>query len=626
MEYQKHLIKDKRFWPIFLTQFFGAFNDNVFKNALVILITFKSYSLAGLAPEQMVAICGGIFVLPFFLFSAMAGQICDKFPKHKLIFYIKLWELVIMFVGAYGFMSENVNVLIITLFFMGLQSAFFGPIKYSILPELIDGNELLQGNALVSSGTFVSILLGTILGGALIGLEEVGRSYTAISIIIFAAIGTFFGMKVQPLEPADKNMKISYGLFAPILKILKVTTKIKTVFLAVLGISWFWFLGAALLSMFPAYGRNVLGGNESVVTLFLAMFSIGVAVGSMLCEKFSRQRLELGLVPFGTIGMTIFIFDLFLVGTPEFNLVDIGIKEFLSYSIHWRILIDLFGLSVFSGFFIVPLYTFIQHRTPNGERSQVIAGLNIINALFMVSSAVALTVLYSFKFTIPQIFGIWAVLNLLVSIYIYTVVPEFLLRFVAMIITRLMYRLKVHGVENIPEEGACILTCNHVSFVDWLVVAAGIKRPVRFVMYYKFMKIPLIHNIFRGGKVIPIAGKNEDLEIFNQAQLDIEQALKSGDILCIFPEGEITHDGELSEYKKGIEHMLAKVPVPVIPMTLNGLWGSFFSRAHGGKAVSSPKVLLKMWLRRIDLNVYPAIQAQDVSAKKLEEFTKSKLS
>lgn len=625
MEYEKHLMKDGRFWPMFWTQFFGAFNDNVFKNALVILITFKAYSLAGLTPEQMVAICGGIFILPFFLFSAIAGQICDKYPKHKLIFYIKVWELVIMCVGAAGFITENVNLLIGTLFFMGLQSAFFGPIKYSILPELINDEELVQGNALVSSGTFVSILLGTILGGALIGMDEMGRTYTAVSVIVFAAIGVFFGRNVQKLKPADGNIKVSYGLFKPTWKIVKVTKKIKSVFLAVLGISWFWFLGAALLSMFPGYGKNVLGGNENVVTLFLAMFSIGVALGSMLCEKFSKERLELGLVPFGTLGMTIFILDLYFIGSPNLGLEDIGIAEFLQYKIHWRVLIDLFGLSVFSGFFIVPLYTFIQHTAPKGERSQVIAGLNIINSLFMVASAVALTLFYSFEFTIPEIFGIWAVLNLLVSIYIYSVIPEFMLRFFAMIVSRLSYRLKVRGHENIPDDKGCILTCNHVSFTDWLLVGAGIKRPVRFIMYYKFMKIPFVGFIFRDARVVPIAGKNEDPAILEAAMKEIDEGLKNGDIFCIFPEGSITHDGKLDGFRPGLEKIIEKTPVPVIPMTLNGLWGSFFSRKHGGKALSKPSVLLTTWFRRVDLDIYPAWDPKDVTAKKLEDYTRERV-
>jgi 1-acyl-sn-glycerol-3-phosphate acyltransferase len=626
MKDQEHLLRNKKFWPTFWTQFFGAFNDNVFKNALVMLITYKAYKLSGLSPESMVALCGGIFILPFFLFSAMAGQICDKYPKHKLMFYIKLWEIGVMVIGGYGFITENIVVLIGTLFVMGLQSSFFGPVKYSILPELVKDSELVQGNALVSMATFVAILLGTIIGGVLIAIEDGGEYYVGGAVICFAILGTLFSTRIQELKPSAPDLKINFGLFKPTWEITKITMKVKSVFLAVLGISWFWFLGAALLSMFPGYVKNVIGGDEHVATLFLALFSIGVAVGSILCEKFSRQRLELGLVPFGTIGMSIFIFDFFIVGQPERLTTDIiGVVEFFQNPAFYRIIVDLLGLSICAGFFTVPLYTFIQKRSPNGERSRVIAGLNILNALFMVCSAVLLTVFYQIGLSMPEIFGIWAILNLFVSIYIYYLLPEFMLRFLATIISRITYRVKVNGHENIPEEGGCILTCNHVSFADWLIVAAGIKRPVRFVMYYKFMKIPLIRFLFRDGKVIPIAGKNEDPEILKNAMNEIESSLRAGDILCLFPEGGITKDGELDGFRPGIEKMLERVQVPVIPMTLNGLWGSFLSRKYGGRALSKPGLLLKPFLRKVDLDIYKAWDPNSVTAKKLEDFTRSKM-
>jgi len=619
----KNLIFDKRFWPIFWTQFFGAFNDNVFKNALVILITFNSYSLLELAPEQMVAICGGIFILPFFLFSAISGQICDKFPKDKLIRFVKIWEIVVMLFGAVGFMTQNVNLLLGTLFFMGLQSTVFGPVKYSILPELIDDDELVNGNALVSSGTFVSILLGTILGGALISLPEIGKLYTGVCVIILAIIGAIFGFKVDALAAADKKIKVHLGLIKPIWKITKITMKKKSVFLAVLGISWFWFLGAALLSMFPVYGKDILGGNENVVTLFLAMFSIGVGFGSILCERFSKKRLELGLVPFGTIGISLFVADLFFIGNPNLNLLDIGIMEFISFGVHQRILLDLFGLSVFSGFFIVPLYTFIQLNSGEGERSQVIAGLNIINALFMVLSAIILTLLYSFGFSVVEIFGFLALLNAVVSLYIYNVVSEFYLRFCAMILTRILYRLKVTNEHFIPESGPCIIVCNHISFIDWLVVSAGVRRPMRFVMYYKFMKIPIIKYLFRDAKVIPIAGKNEDEKILEKAMSDISNSLKEGELICIFPEGQISSDGELSPFKRGIEKILeSATDVEVVPIYLEGLWGSYFSRKYNGKALSHNMRFFERWFTKISLTVYAPWKQEDVTAEKLENFYK----
>ena len=619
------LLRDRRFWPLFWTQFLGAFNDNVFKNALVLLITYKAYSLGSVSPQQMVALSGGIFILPFFLFSAIAGQICDRYPKHRLIFGIKLWEVIVMISGAVGFYTESVETLLITLFFMGLQSAFFGPIKYSILPELLKEDELVQGNALVASGTFVSILIGTILGGALIGVEAWGREATGGAVILFALIGTLISSRVQKLEPANPDLKVDYGLIKPVWKIIKVTKEIKPVFLAVLGISWFWFLGAALLSMFPSYGKNILGADSDVVTLFLAMFSIGVGVGSQVCERLSYKHVELGLVPFGTIGISLFLFDLYYIGNPGLGLSGAGISEFLEYPVHWAILIDIFMLSIFSGFFIVPLYTFIQARSQKGTRSQVIAGLNIFNSLFMVVSAVVLTLLYALNLTIPEIFGIWGVLNLIVALYIYTVIPEYLMRFLAMILTRLIYRLKVTGHDAIPAEGGCVVVCNHVSFIDWLVVAAGIRRPMRFVMFYKFMQLPMIGFLFRDAKVIPIASRKEDPEILEQAYEQIKSALAAGDVVCIFPEGQITYDGKLAPFKPGIEKILESSPVPVIPMTLTGLWGSYFSRAHGTSAFSKPSIIFKRVFGKVELNIFEPWDSNAVSAKKLENFYKSKL-
>ena len=626
MENHKHLLLDKRFWPTFWTQFFGAFNDNVYKNALVMLITYKSFKVGTLTPESMVALCGGIFILPFFLFSAIAGQVCDKYPKHKLMFYIKIWEILVMFIGAYGFVFQNLTVLLVTLFFMGLQSTFFGPVKYSILPNIIKEEELVQGNALVEMGTFVAILLGTIVGGVLIALDQFASEAVAIAVIFFALIGTFFSKGVLVVKSSSPNLKINYGLFSPIKEILQITAKNKSVFQAVLGISWFWFLGAALLSMFPGYVKNVIGGNEHVVTLFLALFSIGVAVGSIICERLSKDRLELGLVPFGTIGMSLFIFDLFLVGTPSrISTSEIGVYAFIKHPVYLRIMVDLLGLSIFSGFFTVPLYTFVQSGSDDSNRSRVIAGLNILNALFMVCSAVILTLFYLIGLSMAEIFGIWAILNLFVSLYIYTVIPEFLLRFLCVLLSRLSYRLKVKGHSNIPDKGGALLTCNHVSFIDWFILFASIKRPIRFVMYYKFMDIPFMKFLFKDAKVIPIAGKNENEELLLSAMKTIERELAAGELVCIFPEGSITRDGKLSGFRPGIERILEKSDVAVIPMTVKGLWGSFFSRKYNAKAMSKPSLIFKRWFSKVEVEIYGPWKKEDVTALKLETYTRNKL-
>lgn len=619
-----NLMRDKRFWPMFWTQFFGAFNDNVFKNALVILIAFKSYTLLGLGADQMVALCGGIFIFPFFLFSATAGQIADKYPKHKLIFWIKVWEILVMIIGGVGFITENILVLLISLFLMGLQSTFFGPVKYSILPELITDEELVQGNSLFSMGTFVSILLGTILGGVLISLENSAGLSVGIAVLVFASIGTLFAKQVQKLDSNDPLIKVDFFIFKPTFEILKIAKERQGVWNSILGISWFWFLGAALLSIFPIYVKDVIHGPKSLVTVFLALFSIGVAIGSMLCERFSRERLELGLVPFGSIGMTLFILDLYFVGDFSQYVQFESSFQFLSQGVGLRATFDIFMLSLFAGFFIVPLYTFIQQRSIPQARSRIIAGNNILNALFMVVSSIFLTVLYGLKLSVPQLFLTFALLNLAVTTYIYFVIPEFLLRFICMLLSRAFYRLNVTGHKHIPDEDACVLVCNHVSFVDWFLISSGIKRPIRFVMHYSFWKIPLIKFLFKGAKVIPIAGAKEDSEVLEKAMQDISEGLDAGDLVCIFPEGKITQDGELNTFRSGIERIVQKNPVPVIPMTIHGLWGSFFSRKYG-KAMSRPSVIVNTLWSKIELNIYEPIKPENVSAENLEAIIRSKL-
>ena len=427
---KKKLLIDRRYWPTFWTMFFGAFNDNLFKNALVILITYKAASMSGriidLDAKSMVALCGGIFILPFFLFSATAGQISDKYSKSKLMFWIKIWEIAVMVLGAVGFMTNNLAVLLITLFFMGLQSTFFGPIKYSVLPEIIKTNELVKGNAFFGMGTFVSILLGTIAGGLVINMSENGALYVSLLVIFFAGLGTWFSSKILKLKAVSPSVKVNFGVIKPSIDILKITKKDPKVFLAVSGISWFWFLGAALLSMFPDYVKNSIGGDESIVTLFLALFSIGIATGSLICEKLSQKKLELGLVPLGTFGITLFMLDLFVIGNPPRHIAIIGFWEFFNSFTNIRIIFDLFMLSFFSGFFTVPLYTYVQQYSEEKNRSRVIAGLNIYNAFLMVFSAVFLILLYKINFSMGQIFGTLALGNLIVGLIIYKKMPEFM--------------------------------------------------------------------------------------------------------------------------------------------------------------------------------------------------------
>lgn len=610
------LLTRKSFYPLFWTQFFGAMNDNIFKNAMVILIAFKSYTILNLTPDQMVALSGGIFILPFFLFSSISGQLADKYSKTTLVVMTKIMEVAVMVLGAFGLVQENLILLFVSLFLMGLQSTIFGPVKYSILPELIEEDLLVKGNALVEMGTFLSILIGTLLGGILIGYPG-GTVYVSVVISIFSITGLIVSLKVPKLSAVTPEMKLDANLFKSTWEVISLSRKTHSVFISILGISWFWFFGATLLSIFPIYVKEVLGGDENVVTLLLAIFSIGVAIGSIICERFSHKRVELGLVPFGSIGLCVFAIFLYFLGAPDLKTESaVNISLFLQRSHSYWVLLNIAGISVMSGFFIVPLYTFIQVRSDRESRSRVIAANNILNALFMVLASVMLMIVFSLGATVVDVFLILFGLNLLVSIYIYTVIPEFLLRFCCVILSRILYRMKVSGSENIPDEGPAVIVCNHLSFVDWLVISGSVRRPVRFVMHYSFANIPFLSFLLKGAKVIPIAGAKENPEILSRAFEQIHATLMEGEVICIFPEGKITHTGDLNPFRQGVEKIIEKFPTQVVPMALHGLWGSLFSRMPGKKS---------KFRSTVTLDIGKPLNAQDVNAEALEKIVKTML-
>lgn len=429
MSGQFKLLSERRFLPLFITQFLGAFNDNVLKNAMVILITFEGVRMSGIDPALMVNACAGLFILPFFLFSATSGQLADKYEKSRLIRLVKLLEICIMVIAAIGFWLPNLPLLLIALFLMGMHSTLFGPLKYSILPQHLYENELIGGNALVESGTFLAILLGTILGGTLIGLGENGRHYASAACFTIALLGYIASRGIPIAPPPVPGLRINWNPFTETWRNLRFTRQNQAVFLAILGISWFWFYGALFLSQFPSFAKDHLGGNESVVTLLLAIFSVGIGLGSLLCEKLSGKHIEPGLVPLGSIGLTVFAIDLYFAAPVAGSVSGLSAAQFIAQPGGLRILADLVLIGVFGGFYCVPLYALVQTRSEASHRSRVIAGNNILNALFMVAAAVLAIVLLGAGCSVPQLFLITALLNALVAACIYTLRPEFITRF-----------------------------------------------------------------------------------------------------------------------------------------------------------------------------------------------------
>lgn len=404
-----NLLLKKKFGPLFGALFFGALNDNFLKNALVLMITYQSLTVWGLKPAEMVAAAGGIFILPFFLFSTLAGQLADKYEKSKIVRLTKLFEIVLMITASYGFIYEQYGLLIVVLFFMGVHSTFFGPVKYSILPQHLEKSELVDGNALVELGTFLSILIGTIAASILVNMQPKGTTYICVGLMSCSIVGYIFGRFVPSAPSFDANIKVHKNPITPFVEIYKITRQIRSVYLSILGISWFWLFGSTVLSILPIYTKDVLSGSPYVVSYFLTLFTIGVAVGSILCSKLSFDRLELGLVPLGSFFVTLFTMDLAFIGQPYGEMSPLGILDFLVQPNGIRISFDFFSLSVSCGFMIVPLYTLIQERSDPQFRSRTIAGNNILNALFMVVGAILLTLMLKENFSIPMIFGILGV-------------------------------------------------------------------------------------------------------------------------------------------------------------------------------------------------------------------------
>lgn len=604
---QFELLRQRRFLPFFATQSLGAFNDNVFRQAIIGLLFYM-----GVASDERsfyTNLAPAIFILPYFLFSATAGQIAEKLEKSRLIRITTMMEIFIMSAAAVGFVMQNMVLLLIALFSTGVQSALFGPVKYSILPSVLRPEELTGGNGLVEMGTSVSILVGMLLGGMIFQVAGAnGPVVAAASVILFAVAGNLVSRAIPPTEAAAPDLRVGWNPIPESMRVLALVRKQPAVRNSVLGVSWFWFVGTMLTAQLPTYGDENLGGDVSTYTVLLAVFSIATGIGSVLCEKLSARTVEIGLVPLGAFGMSVFLFVLAL-WLPEAG------ATYTHGMVHT--IVALSGIGLFAGFYVVPLFALIQSRTPKGELSRVIAGMNIQNAGFIVLAAVlGIVGLQYAHLSIPQLFLALAVANTLVALWIFTVVPEFLMRFLSWVLVRTLYRLRAQGIEeNVPDEGPALLVCNHVSYMDALILAATIPRPVRFVMYYKIFNIPVMRWIFRTAKAIPIAGARENPELMRRAFDEIDAALAEGEIVGIFPEGALTKDGEMSAFKSGVEKVLERREVPVIPMALRGMWTSMWSRRDGRlKRMRVPR----RFRAHVEVVAGPQIEGQIATAELLE--------
>jgi 1-acyl-sn-glycerol-3-phosphate acyltransferase len=610
------LLRQRRFAPFFWTQFSGAANDNLFKFAFTVMVTYQ-LQVGWMPPAMAGLVIGALFILPFLLFSATSGQLTDKYDKTFMIRAVKNLEIAIMALAAWGFYRADVSILLCCTFMMGVHSTLFGPVKFAYLPQVLNERELTGGNGMVEMGTFVAILLGNVAGGLLVAIPQVGRQDVAIACVLLALAGRTVAQFIPAAPATDPGLKINFNPVSETWRNLKLAHGNLVVFRSLLGISWMWFFGAVFLSQFPSFAKEVLHGDEQVASLLLVVFSIGIGTGSLLCEMLSRRHVEIGLVPLGAIGMSVFAVDLYFASRGLAPAQSLTLMQFLGASAHWRVMADLALLSLFAGLYSVPMYALIQLRSQPTHRARIIAANNILNALFMIASSIIAGMLLKLGASIPQIFLVVGLANAVVACYIFMLVPEYLLRFVAWVASHLVYRFRVAGDENIPVQGAAILVCNHVSFIDAVLLMAASPRPIRFVMDHRIFQVPVLGWLFKLAKAIPIASRTEDPATYEAAFDAAAKVLDDGDLLAIFPEGGITRDGTLQEFKGGIMKILERNPVPVIPMALTNLWGSFFSRVEQGGAMVRP--FRRGMFNRVGLNVGAPMSAAAVQPQLLRE-------
>jgi 1-acyl-sn-glycerol-3-phosphate acyltransferase len=502
-------------------------------------------------------------------------------------------------------------------FLMGLHSTLFGPVKYAYLPQHLSPRELTGGNGMVEMGTFVAILLGNVGGGLLMSIPKVGVHWAAIACLTVAVVGWLVSLKIPASPSSDPDLKLNWNPATETWRNLKLAAEYPSVFRSLLGISWMWFFGAVFLAQFPSFARDVLGGDEQVASLLLVVFSIGIATGSLLCETFSHRSVEIGLVPIGAVGMSVFAFDLYLSSTGLSHAPGslMSISQFVALPAHWHVMADLALLAFSAGLYSVPMYALIQLRAKPSHRARIIAANNILNAVFMIVSSLMAGALLGAGLSIPQVFGATALLNVIVVGYVFWLMPEYIVRLVMLFVTRIVYRLKVRGEDHLPTDGAAILVCNHVSFVDAVILGVISPRPMIFLMDHRIFKTPGIGWFFRAVKAIPIAPQKEDPVAYERAFERARQALNEGELLCLFPEGAITRDGTLQTFKAGIMKILETNPVPVIPSALHNLWGSSFSRIDG---VAMAKPLRRGLFNHVGLVVGEAIAPEQVTPEGLQ--------
>ncbi len=604
---QFDLLKSRRFGAFFATQFLGASNDNLFRNALL-----AAWAVVATAPAdgQRPLLLSLVFVLPFLLISGIVGQLTDKFEKAQFIRIVKAIEILIVLLAVTALSIHGFGLELTALLLMGMQSALFGPVKYAILPQLLGERDLIGGNGLVVAGTLIAILFGSVLGVSIAPVA--GHSMTVLTamLVLLAVVGFLASLAIPRAESLAPDLKLNLNPLRAGLDTMRMATQQRTIFLSILCISWFWLFGLVFITELPAYVRTVLGGGTSQLRWVLGVFAVGVAMGALFCERLSGRTVELGLVPLGALGLT--VFPLWMVlGGPDAAALGRG----ADWTDMGRVLTFMGLTGVSGGLFVVPLYALVQQRVTPSERGRIFAANNLYNGIFMAVGSILALLALSAGLNVAQLFVVIALMNAAITIYIFFVIPEFVMRFIVWILVHTMYRVKKQSLHHIPETGAAVLVCNHVSYMDPLVIMGNSPRPTRFVMTHKIFRIPVLNFVFRHAKTIPIAPMHEDPGILAAAYERIAAELEDGQLVAIFPEGKLTTTGEINEFKAGIERIIERTPVPVIPLALQGLWGSFFSRKDDDAVLKLPR---RLW-SKIGLCAAPPIAPEQVDREALHD-------
>jgi acyl-[acyl-carrier-protein]-phospholipid O-acyltransferase/long-chain-fatty-acid--[acyl-carrier-protein] ligase len=614
---QLMLLNTRRFLPLFLTQFLGAFNDNTFKNALVILITYRLANLTGLNSQMLVTLAAGIFILPFFLFSATAGDLADKIEKSRLISIIKFIEIILMIAATAGFYLQSVPVLMSVLFALGAHATFFGPLKYALLPEHLYADELVAGNGLIEAGTFISILLGTIIGGVFI-LQAHGEFVITSLILSFAVLGWITSLYI-PKSAQHANIQMSYNIFKETKKLIQYSCTRKDIFLCILGISWFWLVGSIFLSQFPVLAKDVIHAKESIVTVFLAIFSIGLAIGSMLCNKLLKGKIHATYVPLGILGITLFTIDFYFAAQHVSLMSQTGLmnlSQFFQSFGNWRMMIDLLLLSICSGIYTVPLYALLQHRSSKEHCARVIASNNVINALFMVMAAIITMLLLKIGVTVIQLFLILAIANGIVGLYICKLLPDVFIKGFFYWILTLLYKVKVKGIENYHNAGDhAVIIANHTSFIDAILLATFLPDKLTFAADITTAKKWWVKPFLRLVNVHQVDPTN------SMAIKSLINVAKQEKRCVIFPEGRLTTTGNMMKVYEGAGMVADKANAKLLPISIQGAQLTLFSRLKDK--------VRRRWMPTITITIFPA-QTLDIPAeikgKKRRQHITSRLS